>query len=684
MKNIYLCLLFLFFSIGSFAQRLNPCGFDSQYRIHKSTYDRANKILLSTQNNNLISNIDTAIKTIPIVIHVIHTGGVENISDAQIQSQIEVLNEDFGKTIGSRGYGKGVDTKIRFCLAKLNPQGKCSNGIVRIKSTLSDHKSYDRNKLKELSFWDNKKYLNIYIVKSIDNGSGTLGYSSFPGGPNEADGIVVLYNAFGRIGIVNGNYDLGRTATHEVGHWLGFFHTFQDGCGTDICLDGDQVCDTPPTAAPNFGCPTNRNSCSNDSPDVIDQIENYMDYSNDDCKSMLTAGQMARAHKSLDSLRSQIWTNENLIATGCDSNHVVENCKVLADFTASNSEVCKGNVLNLTSRSLNNPITFKWNIIGPLQDSFTTENPMIQFTEVGFYSVRLIVGDGLNFDTLLKENYVQVIEPPIGQDLPFNENFESAIFPNNGIIIENPDQGITWERDTLAKAFEGKSSAKINNLINTNYGQSDALLIPSLNLSTFNNTPYLLFRWAYAKSDANYSDALSVLVSQDCGVNFSSIFSRSGANMVTGPTQKTPYIPDSATVWKQAKINLGIYKSTKNLIIKIVNVTDGGNNLYIDDIRINDLGTGLDETKKSNTAVSIYPNPSNGKAKIEYLLEKKSEVFCEIINSLGSIVFRSIPVIQSPGIYQIEIPNSIHFGKGMYFIKINLGEEFILKKLIIN
>lgn len=311
MKIKILIITALFANFITKAQNNEPCYFDKYQRTNKAAIEKAELAIqkgLHKAEKKLLSH-NPNLKVIPVVVHVIHDGGTNNISDAQIQSQIDVLNEDFRRKIGTNGFGAGVDTDIEFCLAKKDPQGKCTNGIVRVNSPLSNHQTYQRSQLKLLSYWDNTRYLNMYVVKNINNGSGILGYSSFPGGPPDEDGIVVRHDYYGKTGTASAS--LGRTTSHEIGHWFGLYHTFNSGCGVDTCTDGDLVCDTPPAANPNYGCPT-INSCSNDIPNVNDQIQNYMDYSNDNCKSMFSNGQKQRMQATLVSLRNDIWQQWNL------------------------------------------------------------------------------------------------------------------------------------------------------------------------------------------------------------------------------------------------------------------------------------------------------------------------------------------------------------------------------------
>lgn len=661
--------LFFLLATGALlkAQNVAPCYFDRYQQANKKAINKSEvqiKSAIQDLNQKTLSH-DTNIKVIPVVVHVIHDGGTNNISDAQIQSQITVLNEDYRRMLGTNGYGTGVDTEIEFCLARKDPQGKCTNGIVRIKSPLANHQTYQRSMLKQLSFWDNTRYLNIYVVKNINNGSGTAGYASFPGGPPDEDGIVVRHDYFGKTGTAAAT--LGRTTTHEVGHWLGLYHTFNGGCGVDECTDGDYVCDTPPAANPNFGCPT-INSCSNDVPNVNDQIQNYMDYSNDNCKNLFTAGQKQRMRASLLSFRNDIWQMWNIDSTGCDSGYVGGNCNVIADFVTLNPNICVGNSIIFYNKSQNDPTTYQWYFQGGSPATSAVANPTVTYSSVGNFQVKLVATNSFGSDSLIIINYVQVTTPPVGQALPYTESFESYTFPANGISIENGDGGITWERDTIAVAYQGNASAKINNLINTNYGQSDAMILPKFDFTTYTGTPYLSFKWAYAKSDPNYSDEMMVLISKDCGVSWTQVFYRTGTNLVTGPTQTTPYVPDSATVWKAATINLGTYSTYSNVMIKIVNVTDGGNNLYIDNINLGAMPIGIEENENNMNSLLVYPNPSSGSFVLRYSLSNAEDVSLVITDVLGRSVYstgfkslsqgeniREINSGLETGIYNVEL-----------------------------
>ena len=245
---------------------------------------------------------------------------------------------------------------------------------------------------------------------------------------------------------------------------------------------------------PNFSC-SSVNSCHIDTPDVNDQVENYMDYSNDACKNMFTAGQSDRMNATLILMRNNVWAPSNISATGCDSGFVSQVCNVVADFVSNGTQICQHNTVTFTNKTLNNATSFQWSFPGGVPSFDSTINPSITYDSIGTYDVTLIATGPLGSDTLQLSNYINVTLPQPGQSIPYDETFEQTTFPVNGITIENPDNGITWERDTDAVMFEGIASAKINNLINTNYGQSDALILPAFNLTTFIGVPYLTFRW---------------------------------------------------------------------------------------------------------------------------------------------------------------------------------------------
>jgi hypothetical protein len=238
--------------------------------------------------------------------------------------------------------------------------------------------------------------------------------------------------------------------------------------------------------------------------------------------------------------------------------------------------------------------------------------------------VKLVVADGITMDSVIRDEYVVVVEPGIGDPINYMENFDQGVFPSNGMTIINQDEGITWELDSLAFTSP-PSSVRINNLINTNYGSIDEIVLPDLDLSSapMDRDISMRFNWAYAKSDASFSDELIVLLSTDCGSTWQEIFYRNQEALATGPTQTTPFIPDSSQ-WKSADIDLNLYRDERFVQIKIINVTDGGNNLYLDDINVeySSIMTSVNHPESPLSDLQVYPNPFSDQLIIQYTLDQ--------------------------------------------------------------
>jgi hypothetical protein len=273
-----------------------------------------------------------ALVTIPVVFHIIYNNSSQNIPDARIYEQLNVLNKDFGRTnadaVNTRPMFQSVaaNTQIQFCLAQRTPQGAATNGILRIQSSNSTLPSNPHTISPE---WDRTKYLNIYVGNLS---GGLLGYANLPPGSAGNDHVVILFSSVGgpnAPGTLN-PYHLGRTVTHEVGHWLNLQHTFNSGCSglnNNNCMNaGDFICDTPPLSSSTFGCPSNTpNTCTETSPfpspytsDMVNQYENYMDYSDDGCMNMFTSGQAARMNAAINQYRLGLTTSNGCTPVGLE------------------------------------------------------------------------------------------------------------------------------------------------------------------------------------------------------------------------------------------------------------------------------------------------------------------------------------------------------------------------------
>lgn len=303
-QNITLSILCFLFSFAAFAQdRRCETMENLEYRkqLDPNLESRMNQIEAFTQakvaqmessSNKIVGNVIT----IPVVVHVIYSNTNENISEAQILSQIQVLNDDFRRlnADADNTWSQAADTQIEFCMATVDPNGNATNGITRKSSTKTSWGTNDAMKKASqggVNPWNTSQYLNMWVCNI---GGGILGYAQFPGGSAATDGVVMGPQYFGSKNGGSGFYlsapfDEGRTTTHEVGHFLNLRHIWGDAnCGNDF------VSDTPTHQTSNGGCPVGQSSCGS-----VDMVQNYMDYTNDSCMNLYTTGQKNRMRATL-------------------------------------------------------------------------------------------------------------------------------------------------------------------------------------------------------------------------------------------------------------------------------------------------------------------------------------------------------------------------------------------------
>ena len=254
----------------------------------------------------------TGIVRVLVVVQVVFDTATRNISEAQIKSQIAILNEDFRRTnpdisqVPAVWQELAADARIEFHLATHDPNGNPTNGIVRTQTNVTAFTDDDAVKFAArggADAWPTDRYLNIWVCQLA---GGLLGYAQFPGGPTATDGVVSTHTGFGTTGTAAAPFDRGRTTTHEIGHWLNLFHIWgDDGTG---CTGSDLVADTPNQAGPNSGCPTFPSITCGNGPDG-DMWMNYMDYTDDRCMFVFTQGQVDRMEASLAGPRSSFLRN---------------------------------------------------------------------------------------------------------------------------------------------------------------------------------------------------------------------------------------------------------------------------------------------------------------------------------------------------------------------------------------
>jgi PKD repeat protein len=333
-----------------------------------------------------------------VVVHVIWKTSQQNIPDAQIISQIEVLNEDYRRlnadTTNTPVMFQGVaaDVEIEFCLATTDPDGNPTDGITRTETTVN---SFTQNNAMKYTSqgghdaWPSDHYLNIWVCNL---GGGLLGYAQFPNGPATTDGVVIGYQFFGYNSPGGYPYHLGRTTTHEVGHWLNLYHIWGDDGGA--CTGTDLVADTPNQGGEYYGCPPfPQSSCGSE-----DMFQNYMDYSDDGCMNIFTAGQKTRVHAAINVFRTELFES-----MGCVSDLPT------AAFTANHTHIPVDCEVNFTDLSAGDPIAWNWYFEGGSPSSSTEQNPSgIVYQQSGSFLVSLEVENGSGPNTIEIDNYISV------------------------------------------------------------------------------------------------------------------------------------------------------------------------------------------------------------------------------------------------------------------------------------
>ena len=274
-------------------------------------------------------NLRTGVVRIPVVVHVVWNTAAQNISDAQIQSQLDVLNADYRKlnadsaSVPAPFAGVAADFRIEFALAVRDPTCKATTGITRTNTSITGFTAVSASdeRMKSTAMgghdpWDVTKYLNMWVVNYTD---GTLGYGTFPTLPANIQGLVCDFRAFGTVGVAAANapYNLGRTATHEVGHWLNLLHIWgdDDTSPSGNCSGSDECADTPNQAVENFGKPTFPHVTCGNGPNG-DMFMNYMDYTDDAAMFMFSQDQATRANATLSIARAGILASDGLVPVG--------------------------------------------------------------------------------------------------------------------------------------------------------------------------------------------------------------------------------------------------------------------------------------------------------------------------------------------------------------------------------
>ena len=640
------------------------------------------------------ANQTRAVLYIPIVFHILHEGGSENISDEQILNQLDILNRDFRllnadaanvqyefNSSNPSPVAQPADIEVQFRLATKAPDGTCFSGITRTYSSLTNAPSGQMGGSQQVDAikqgndvykgeWAGNKYLNVFIAKEIGGAAGytmTPNNSSWGGGTTMKNGIWILHNYIGAIG--TGNTMTSRALTHEIGHWLNLQHTWgpnNNPGDAASCSSDDGVTDTPNTIGVT-SCKLQENTCGPKA-----NVENYMDYSY--CSKMFTEGQRDRMRAALNSTvggRNNIVSSTNLAAVGADGNAAL--CKV--DFISSQQKVCKGTTITFNDISYNNVQSRAWTFEGGTPATSSAKSPEVTYNTPGIYKVVLEVSNSSNTLTETRTNYIVVEGNSLA--LPFFEGFEDYTTTSdlNQYEITNSDPSSkTWELNSSV-ANSGNKSLYIQNFNQS--GDLDEFISPSIDLSgvtTSNGGVTLSFRYAAAKKTSSQtSETFQTYISNNCGESYvlrKTLNNTSLTTTVSG-SEWTP----SAEDWKTVHItNITASYFKSNFRFKLAYKSTGGNNVYLDDINLysgapsDEVVLGTNVTSSNINAMNIYPNPVEAELNVSFSAMNGGQYTIQIVDVVGKII-NTYGIQANEGMNDVIIDTD-NLRSGTYFVKV--------------
>lgn len=559
---------------------------------------------------------DDQVYVIPVVFHVVHYYGPENISKEQIEDQIRILNNDFRKlnsdTVNIIAPFKNLatDSHIEFRLAKLDPNGNCTDGITR---TVSYETYNGSEEIKEIApSWPRSKYLNVWVVNRIPGG--VAGYAYYPGtAPDGRDGILIDHAYIGSIGA--GDIGRSRTLTHEIGHYLNLAHpwgsTNEPGLPENCDID-DGIEDTPNTIG-HTTCNLWAVTCGS-----LDNVQNYMEYSY--CGNMFTHGQGAVMRATLNSSVSQrnnLWSEANLIATGVFDPEAIAICDPIADWGQSQKIVCTDTEIQYYDLTYNTDsiADWQWQFEGGIPEVSEEQSVTVVYENPGKFDTQLTVSNPTGTDTKLRENTTAVYSHEDAFDLPYSYGFEDAAFPavsgsdfNDFTIVS---QGSAFWTRNSSGAATGSWSIRIKNL-NNEENISNSFYTPLLAIDT-NSFPITVnFKTAYAKASNTTNDIFRVYYSLDCGKSWVIRFYKSGNSLKT----TDDYYPSGTFIpnqnqWRtdSFQINRPANFTCGSVRIRFETLNKGGNCLYVDDIEVNATSSASNPDVLRNNNLQVFPNP---------------------------------------------------------------------------
>ncbi|MEA1874806.1 MAG: M43 family zinc metalloprotease [Bacteroidota bacterium] len=682
-----LLIIFMFFSLDISAQEQPfKCATPEMNLKYLENHPkaRAERARLAEFVENYIKSNprEDQIYIIPIVFHIVHNYGAENISYEQVADEVRIMTEDFRlmnpdtSQIIDEFKSIAGDAQIEFRLAKKDPWGNCSNGITR---TQSYETSNGGEHIKDIApSWPRAQYLNIWVVRSIPGG--VAGYAYYPGTAGDGrDGILITHSYVGSIG--TGSVGRSRTLTHEIGHYLNLAHPWGSTNDPEIpsnCDIDDGIDDTPNTIG-NTSCNLYHVSCGS-----LDNVQNYMDYAY--CSKMFTSGQgtmMRAALNSSASERNQLWKESNLIATGVLNPETAEICAPIADFSYDISSGCEGMLVNYTDLTYQTDSisSYSWQFEGGTPANSLEKNPSVNYQQTGIYNVSLTVTNPTDNSEKTVTQAIRVYPLESGFSLPYYDDLESEDFP---IIadFESADYyyikggEIGWQYTDDA-AYSGQHALMIDPRYEP-YNISNSVVTPAIVVDSTDFPIKLHFKMSYSQKQTNNTDVLKIYASQNCGESWAIQYYKSGNSLHTANNYNSfsTFIPEN-TEWQDEEFPISetLFEHAENLRFRFDFLSTNGNRMYIDDIAVNTYNSIA--SNKLSDEFNVFPNPMDEKLMLNS--EHLGTLHLELYDITGRFINQL--TIEHGGMSDIShlIPKE---NNGLFMLKIITNSGTAVKRIV--
>ena len=692
-----------FFCNSSFAQEKYACGSTQareqlleQHPEFKPRIEQLEQYLSSLDIRNL-KKTRQGTYIIPVVFHILHDYGPENIQDAQVYDALNMLNDYFNlrnaDTIDIIPPFQNVKANVgfEFRLATIDPSGHCTKGINRIPT----YKTFVADDDGKIIIWDRSKYLNIWIVRSMNTWEAARAYTpAFADLIPEFDGLLILHDYVGGIG--TSSIFAGKLMVHEIGHYFNLEHPWGPVNGPGVFCGDDGVQDTPITKGHSSCNYLFDSVCTG----TIENVQNMMEFSF--CYKMFTQGQKDRMILALNSPvaeRNQLITQSTIDSTGVLLPR--PDCSPIADFNSVVRFKCLDASFNFKDFSYNDTINqLQWDFgAGAIPTSTSSINPSVKYSTGGWKDITLTASANSGSNTKTKSNYIYVADT-VGRNVQNTVfTFEDPQDYPNWPMVNYFNNDFKWQFYDGGNAYSGYRAMRFRGfddrpagakMTNTSRGDYDEFYTPAFDLSTFNGgNVYLNFMYAGATSASptNIFDSLQIFYSNSCGTYWQSVGTK--GNLVTGNlinNGSTPdeFLPQPTTIWNNWSIDLPTGAKTSKTYFKFRYRSGNlSNGFYIDDLQFTSWPTSLTSIKSNGYAFNIIPNPASEQVKLQLQSPVNGKGQLQIMNLMGQAVYTKLLNMKAGTLQEVELDTQSLGAKGLYLVSWNLNGQRSTQRLLI-